>query len=492
MLPGSSFWKKSKTPCWPGCLPVTSEVHAGGVSGGMIERSTARVPRAEQRAQDRHHAALDVGVEHREGGPVQAEQQGRCGRLIVTPPGGSVDDAAQTKRVDVGDADVALLDGRAADLVEELRETGACRTAAGPSSRARRSPATRDRGRRRSGYRAVSRSSYSQSPGPREQSEVSRRAPAGRVRSSHSHRSRFLRRAQSSSGHEQVGVAAARRGLPVGQAVKASPPTSTSTRPRSASIAARGGHPSRPPGPVPRTCRRLPSTPAAQQPLVGLRVERQRRQQSARPRSSPAAAKPSGPRHESARCRFPVCAASGPCDQRRERGRLDRAYARATRPGPRLQALDRRQDTPPARRWSSGSSLDFRGPADRSRARRAAGRRRLLRRGASGQPLERLAPGTTAPRTARARAGSAPGRAQTCFHSAASAAKPRVQLPAANAVPAARDRAQAACSKASTAGSAGRGGSARKTLGHVKALVLPAPEAHPQRPAESSTSMSED
>ena len=40
MLPGSSFWKKSKTPCWPGCLPVTSEVHAGGVSGGMIERST--------------------------------------------------------------------------------------------------------------------------------------------------------------------------------------------------------------------------------------------------------------------------------------------------------------------------------------------------------------------------------------------------------------------------------------------------------------------
>src|SRR5512133_1481081 len=46
MLPGCSFWKKSKTPCWPGRLPVTSDVHAGGVSGGMIERSSARAPRS--------------------------------------------------------------------------------------------------------------------------------------------------------------------------------------------------------------------------------------------------------------------------------------------------------------------------------------------------------------------------------------------------------------------------------------------------------------
>src|ERR1044071_6169011 len=46
MLSGSSFWKKSKTPCWPGCLPVISEVQAGGVSGGITERRTARLPRS--------------------------------------------------------------------------------------------------------------------------------------------------------------------------------------------------------------------------------------------------------------------------------------------------------------------------------------------------------------------------------------------------------------------------------------------------------------
>ena len=45
-LSGASFWKKSKTPCWPGRLPVISDVQAGGVSGGMIERSVARAPPA--------------------------------------------------------------------------------------------------------------------------------------------------------------------------------------------------------------------------------------------------------------------------------------------------------------------------------------------------------------------------------------------------------------------------------------------------------------
>src|ERR1700733_5701972 len=33
-----SMRKKSNTPCCPGFLPVTSEVHAGGVSGGTIVR----------------------------------------------------------------------------------------------------------------------------------------------------------------------------------------------------------------------------------------------------------------------------------------------------------------------------------------------------------------------------------------------------------------------------------------------------------------------
>src|SRR4029453_10491556 len=46
MLSGCSFWKKSNTPCWPGRFPVTRDVQAGGVSGGMIDRSGARAPRS--------------------------------------------------------------------------------------------------------------------------------------------------------------------------------------------------------------------------------------------------------------------------------------------------------------------------------------------------------------------------------------------------------------------------------------------------------------
>ena len=34
----------SKTPCWPGLRPVASDVHAGGVKGGITERSSARTP----------------------------------------------------------------------------------------------------------------------------------------------------------------------------------------------------------------------------------------------------------------------------------------------------------------------------------------------------------------------------------------------------------------------------------------------------------------
>ena len=48
MLSGSSFWKKSKTPWPPGRLPVITDVQAGGVSAGTIERSGARVPRAQR------------------------------------------------------------------------------------------------------------------------------------------------------------------------------------------------------------------------------------------------------------------------------------------------------------------------------------------------------------------------------------------------------------------------------------------------------------
>src|SRR5919201_5880090 len=118
MLPGSSFWKKSKTPCWPGCLPVTSEVHAGGVSAGTIDRSSARVPRS---------------ASSRRWGMTPPSMYGsRIVKVAPSRPMTSVGPMSHPLRNglpvladegrDLGDGHVALLDRALTELVEVLGE----------------------------------------------------------------------------------------------------------------------------------------------------------------------------------------------------------------------------------------------------------------------------------------------------------------------------------------------------------------------------------
>src|SRR5580704_1248217 len=117
-LPGSSFWKKSKMPCWPGCLPVTSEVHAGGVRGGMIERSTARVPRP--------HSSARFGI-------TPLSMYGS--RIVNVAPSRPISSVGPMSNLQVGglavlahehrevrDGQVTLVDGALPDFVEELGE----------------------------------------------------------------------------------------------------------------------------------------------------------------------------------------------------------------------------------------------------------------------------------------------------------------------------------------------------------------------------------
>src|SRR6516164_132575 len=115
-LPGSSFWKKSKMPCWPGCFPVTSDVQAGGVSGGMTERRTARVPRAESWA--RHgitprsmYGSSTVNVAPSR--PISSV--GPTSRLHVARLAVRANEHRELR-----DGQVALIDWAPPDLLEEL------------------------------------------------------------------------------------------------------------------------------------------------------------------------------------------------------------------------------------------------------------------------------------------------------------------------------------------------------------------------------------
>src|SRR5437764_469334 len=118
MLPRSSFWKKSNTPCWPGCLPVTSDVHAGGVSGGMIDLSTERAPRRCRSARNGITPSSMYGSRTENVAPSRPMiSVGPTSHLLMHWLAVLADERRQLR-----DCHVALLQRSLADLVEELRE----------------------------------------------------------------------------------------------------------------------------------------------------------------------------------------------------------------------------------------------------------------------------------------------------------------------------------------------------------------------------------
>src|SRR5215210_965407 len=118
MLSGCSFWKKSNTPCPPGCLPVMSDVQAGGVSGGMIERRVARVPRVISSPTQGMIPRSTYGSSTVKVAPSRP-------MTSVGPISGLLEDRFAVlahEGDELGDGEVALLDGPLSDRVEELGE----------------------------------------------------------------------------------------------------------------------------------------------------------------------------------------------------------------------------------------------------------------------------------------------------------------------------------------------------------------------------------
>src|SRR5262249_8121683 len=110
------FWKKSKMPCWPGCFPVTSDVQAGGVSGGMTERRTARVPRAESWAR---YGITPRSMYGASTGNVAPSRPISIGGPTARLPLARLAVRAHEHR-ELRDGQVALIDRAPPDLLEEL------------------------------------------------------------------------------------------------------------------------------------------------------------------------------------------------------------------------------------------------------------------------------------------------------------------------------------------------------------------------------------
>ncbi len=348
--------------------------------------------------------------------------------------------------------------------------TAASRTAAGSSSRAPRSPATRDRGPRRSEYAdPISVVVLPVTLGLSQQREDSRPAPAGRARSSHSPgrgvpapgpgRARWPR---SGRGRRCAGEAS--RWV---QAVKASPPTSISTTPRSASIARRAGRirAARQARSRGLACRLTP-TPDAQQPLLGgVWGSCSSSRLSASVIAS--CAKPSGRGIErldvdsDPALPGPPIAANAADLTVRMRERDDRYLGRALQPG------DDTQRGP----WSSGRISISAGSGSRPSVSRSNLGDALLGRGARAQPLELPALGYHQRREQLALAAAQHPARPDRLPQAAIGRKPRVHAPAGDVPLAIGSKRRAP--RPRQRGQLGGAGQRRKTLWHGEALVLP-------------------